>query len=335
VGTHYDRPIGVDDILPPHEGRIWRSQDARSWLEATPTGTFANAILNHVFTAVDGSLISLGTVTDPDRISVEDPGPVTAWASADGLSWRTVDSGLPTGYALHNLEQGARGYIASLSNYAGGPQLWLSADGSHWEQVYEGADDEHLVSVGAGDQGFVVAGLRTTGNVNNYFVMASSDGHDWIESANPPIDASHVVALGPDWVASGWGYRDYSTDSDTPVWFSANGLDWTMVGRMPLRAANLGDDELICYEIVGGLSAAKGRIIASLTLAGPCGEGAFVAYGGTLISEDGSSWQPLPFAERTDAQSGSFVIAAVGVDGGLLLAGQSSRQATFWLGDSP
>jgi hypothetical protein len=333
VGTHYDRPLFVDDSWPPHGGRVWKSPDGRSWVDATPPGTFVDAILNHVFGAADGSLVAVGTVTDPNRPNNEDPGPLTAWASADGLSWSTIESGFPAGYALLHLEQGARGTLATLSNYTNGPQLWLSADGRHWEQVYEGADDEHLLSVGAGDQGFVAAGQRGTGSATVYFVMASSDGRDWITSSNSPPDAYHVVAVGPDWVATGCcNFQDAAKDSEIPVWFSANGLDWSEVGRMPLRAVSLGNQEF-CAEAVGGLATANGRIIASLTLTFPCSEGVFVSYGGTLISDDGMSWERLPFAERSETQAGSFVIAALGAEDGLLLAGQSNRQATFWFGE--
>jgi hypothetical protein len=334
VGTHYDRPIGVDDILPPHEGRVWTSPDGRSWVDFTPPD-FADAILNYLFAQPDGSLIAFGNVTDPQRENIEDPGPITAWESADGRSWRQVDAGLPVGHSLQHLARGARGYLAALWNLIDGtPQLWLSPDGRHWEQVHAGSNGEYVSGIGAGDEGFVVVGGRAGGNAPSAFVMASADGQEWVTAASPPEGVSHVVAIGPDWIASGQGtFGDVSKDSDTPVWFSTNGLDWSEVGRIPLRSVDLFGDGSFCNEWVSELIEANRRLVASLTLTGPCSEGAFVSYSRTLISLDQAPWQPLPFPERSDKQPGSFIRTGIGADGGLLLAGQSNGRATFWVGD--
>lgn len=59
--------------------------------------------------------------------------------------------------------------------------------------------------------------------------------------------------------------------------------------------------------------------------------------GSARIARDGAEWAPLPFAagERGNFGSGSRVTAALEVDGRLLLAGDSDRMATFWLGEAP
>ena len=335
VGTHYDRPIGVDDILPPHGGRVWSSTNGRSWVDSTPLDTFADAILDYLFTEDGGSLIAFGNVTDPQRENVEDVGPITGWESADGSSWRPFEAGLPVGHTLQHLEHGASGYLAALwNNMEGSPQLWLSADGRYWEQVYAGSNGEYVSDIDAGDEGFVVVGGRASGNASTAFVIASADGREWVTASSPPEGVSHVVAVGPDWVATGQGnLAEVSKDSDTPVWFSSNGLDWSEVGRIPLRSVDLFGDGSFCNEWMSELLEANGLLIASLTLSGPCSEGAFVAYSRTLISDDQASWQPLPFPERSDTQPGSFIRAGISTGGGLVLAGQSNGQAVFWLGD--
>jgi hypothetical protein len=69
----------------------------------------------------------------------------------------------------------------------------------------------------------------------------------------------------------------------------------------------------------------------SLKLSGTCD----VIYSRSLISVDGKSWQELPFAERSPTGRDSAVFAAVAAEGGLLLVGESSQRAGFWLGEVP
>jgi hypothetical protein len=48
---------------------------------------------------------------------------------------------------------------------------------------------------------------------------------------------------------------------------------------------------------------------------------------------------PLPFAEEgleaSPAKRGSGVSAAISIDGGLVLVGQSNGRAAYWLGEVP
>jgi hypothetical protein len=167
-----------------------------------------------------------------------------------------------------------------------------------------------------------------------YIALASSNGRDWLQSPSPPIKASKVVALGPDWIAVAPGFsEDPMNDSETPVWFSANGLAWSQRGSLPLQAVHVDDFGTICDELTSGLATANGWLVASLDLSGPCSEGASVSYSRALISARGTSWQPLPFGRAPAGERGWTVLDAIGTVDGLLLAGFSNGQAAFWLGE--
>lgn len=334
VGTHYDHGLGNFGPPPPHEGSIWVSQDGRSWADATPTDTFANAVLDHVLTTTDGSFIAIGRVTDPNREVPEDLGPLAAWESVDGLTWRRVESGLPADITVHEVEHGARGYVAA-ANAGLAWQLWLSADGRQWEQVYVAAAENGFLDVGAGEEGFVAVGSRPQVDSWETFVVASSDGRDWIGSPAPPTHASLVAPLGPDWIAIATG--DYSERNAT-VWFSPNGLEWSQTGTIALKTIG-SDPNATCFEFLGPLHKAAGWLVVGAAFSFPCSEGGVVTYGRTLISPDAISWQGLPFAEQDvilqGSNRGSVVLAASGADGGLVLVGQSNGRASFWFGESP
>jgi hypothetical protein len=344
VGTHYDHGLGNFGPRPPHEGRVWVSSDGRSWANVTPPATFANAVLDHVLRRIDGSFLAIGRVTDPDREVPEDLGPLAAWESADGLRWQSADSGLPAGSTVHDVERGPQGFLAALDTpgvgatqqFGGASELWLSADGMSWELVHASPVDEYLVDIGAGDQGFVAVGYHRTGDASEEnFVIASSDGREWIQSPSPPTDASQVTPQGPDWFAIAPGDLSART---APVWFSANGLEWSEIAAISLETIGSGPDST-CQEFVGRLKSAAGRLIVGAGFSFPCSEGGVVTYGRTLMSLDGMSWQALPFAEQDVIEQGtnrgSVVLAAADADGNLVLVGQSNGRASFWFGESP
>lgn len=344
VGTHFKHALDPSGPLPPHDGRVWVSPDGRSWTAVTLPDIFADAALDHVFTTAEGSFIAIGGISIPG--GTDDGGglePLAAWESADGLTWQRVDIGLPSNVTMQSVAQGAGGHLAvlrpQLRGAEGAPQLWLSTDGISWEQVYVvTADERAVVDIGAGDEGFVAVGYRTRGDIAETFAIASADGRHWIESSSAPVNARHVAPLGSDWIAIATGEISPG-DTETPVWFSANGIDWSEIGNLPLNAAE--PDQLSCGESVAGLTSAAGWLIVSTVLSYPCSEGGVVGYGTQRISVDGAATEPLPFARFSYSPStqvredGSIVLAATRADGGLVLVGQSNGQATFWIGEAP
>jgi hypothetical protein len=333
VGNHYDDPP-IDGFGPigPHEGRIWVSPDGRSWADVTPPDTFADAVLEHILTLSDDSLVAIGRVTvpvgnDPPDGDLE---PLAAWESADGLIWRRVDSGLPPASAAQDVEQGRKGSLAALRAADGSvSQLWLSTDGRHWEQVYATVAGEVLTDIGAGLEGFIAAGYSGQGDTAESFVIASSDGRDWIRSHSPPVDALRVAPLGADWIAISPGSL---SDAMSPVWFSTNGLEWSKVGTLALETIR---GDITCLEYPARLDSAAGWLVVSMVLSG-CGEAAFVNYGRALISLDGVSWDVLPYSEgSTSHQDPRLRPDLVASDSALILVGQSNGRASFWLGELP
>ncbi len=336
VGTHYEAAmLPVIGNLPQHEGRVWRSADGRSWQTITDD-VFADATLDHVVVAANGTLLVFGTIGD---FSVGDTTPAT-WLSRDGADWERIDGPLPDLSVAH-LERGARGYLAQAVPLVigGAAQLWFSPDGLTWDLVRTADPSEMWLDLAAGDEGFVVVGVRGEGDAAEPMAIASADGREWIEAGSPPAGVRSVAADGPDWISIGPWAQDPGAGS-VPIWASANGLDWAESGAgLPVRPFPL-DGETACREFPLDIHATGDLFVAATTLTYPCSEGGVVTYGTQLLSRDAVAWEPLPFPPAADlvaepTERGSVVLAAAGDAGHLVLVGQSGGSAAFWLGESP
>ncbi|MDQ2934464.1 MAG: hypothetical protein M3R49_05685 [Chloroflexota bacterium] len=337
IGTQYEQPLPNLGPPPPHEGRVWASTDGRTWTDVTPDSTFRNVDLRHLAVTADGSLIVFGLqsrLMDGGILQVSE---VSAWESSDGRAWRSVATGLPAGSRVLDFDQGDRGSVAWISRdvTASPTELWFSADERSWQHVYDLPAGS--MSVGAGDEGFVVTGVRGSFPDSQTLAIASSDGREWFDASSPPAVGARVAPRGADWVAIASDRpADFGSSGEASVWSSANGLNWEQIGVMPLPVVSL-EGGGTCREFNPSVVTAGPWLIAATTLAGPCGEGGFFVNGTARISVDGATWIPLPFAQGTPgvSGSGSGVSAAAAVDGGLLLAGESNRMATFWIGEAP
>lgn len=330
VGTAFEHPLPNLGPTPPRGGRIWTSSDGRTWEDTTPDGTFADAVLRHVYSAADGTLIVLGTRTS-DFI---DAGTSThlAWESTDAVAWRDTQTGFPEGSSVASLEHGPVGYLALVfaPGATHGSELWFSPDGRAWERVRSLIDGE--VHIGAGPEGFVVSGRQGAyGGEQHAFTIASADGRAWFEASNPPPNASGVMPLGSDWLI-----LDHEIGRPNAVtWHSANGLDWSPHGELSLQTAEVEGAE--CAEFPAAPQAAGPWLVSGTILSYPCSEGSSAVYGSHWISTDGRSWTMLPFDPGTPGTqgSGSLVNDAVMLDGRLILVGESNFMATFWIGEAP
>jgi hypothetical protein len=325
-------------VAVPQEGRVWHSTDGRLWEDVTPADTFADAFLNDVFTAADDALIAVGSVAEGDI------GRPAAWESADGLGWSPTPWPFSDNASVTELEAGARGYVALVS--AGAEQhVWLSSDGRAWDVVLSAGPGESLLDIGAGDDGFVVIGLRGEGAAIESFAAASSDGLNWIEATVPPLGASSVAARGGDWVASGrvdsvdilgagGGSGCLADPPDERVWSSANGLEWTEVGTIPWTGDVI---EVECWYVDAELHTAGQWLISSTRAsAGPCCD-IIMTPDEQRVSPDGQSWELLPFpsADRESGVLGSSVNDAIADGEMLILVGESGLQAAFWFNEAP
>jgi hypothetical protein len=322
VGTHYpQRPILV---VEGQEGRVWHSPDGRSWEDVTPTDTFVDASLDIVFAAADGALIALGGVFEGDT------GRYTpmAWESLDGRAWSITPSGFPDGSTVSHLVRDGRGYLAIV-----GGGLWLSSDGRTWDRVLAGEPaGEGMLSVGAGDEGFVALGSRGVGDATETYAIASSDGRNWIEATDPPLGARVVVPRGGDWIASGRHASGCGTEpGDDRVWSSSDGLEWIEIGTIPWRPILETGQE--CWIVVVDIQAAGSWLVASPSQRGACCDQP-PTPGTPQISRDGRAWESLPIS-ATEGQLGSSVHDAIANGDMLILIGQSNDRAAFWYSEAP
>ena len=339
VGTWY----GVADMPHsgpvPQEGRVWLSTDGRSWEDVTPEGTFADAGLNHVYVARDGAIIAIGSIGEGgmDMTSM-------AWESADGRGWSETSIGLAGPWGVNTrIVRGAKGYLALMSAAADNLSepdrgLWLSADGRSWELVRAAAAAEQFFDIGAGDDGFAATGNR--GDDNEPFTIASSDGRSWIDATAGLGDQTPIAEQGGDWVAISNSFSSEIRPTGAPVWSSANGLDWSESGNIPLyRVPPDSESTEGCIDVVIDLHSAGPWLIANATAGyGLCSEGRIETYGSQSISRDGQSWEVLPFpAAGFDGEGarGSQVNAAFLEGETLILIGHASSRATFWFNEAP
>ena len=326
VGAQYEHPLPNVGPTPPHEGRVWLATDLGNWEDVTPESIFANAELRQLLTTSDRRIIAHGWV-DTDDLGGRRP---AAWESIAGQRWEEIDTGFPDQAWPMSVAQGARGYVAIIVEpEAPTMAVWWSADGRAWERVHDlGAEGGY--SVGAGDEGFVVAGWRTAAQEPR--TLASGDGRSWIEANPPPGIVAALSPRGGDWLAV---VRDPEIPIGEPstagVWSSLNGLEWASSGFVPLEAR-----DGVCTEWPTSLYAAGPWLIAGTIMSYPCSEGGFQTHGAQRISLDGIEWSELPFAPASEEGNlGTRIAGAIVIDGRLVLVGERDRVATFWIGEQP
>jgi hypothetical protein len=316
VGVQYAESLPNLGPPPEHEGRIWLSPDGAVWEDVTPSGELTNVDLSEVFVRADGTLVVMGGVSQvvPGGTELSSLG---AWESQDGQSWAPITPPLPG--VRGDVETGALGYIAlsyaDLTSSA--PTVWFSADGTTWTVTHQLPDG--FFDLDAGDQGFVVVGDTQ--------IVAAGGDLQWVPATNPPLVAPpNAAALGGDWVvvpAAGGGPTATS-------WFSGDGLNWAQSGSLPLEQVQAGQTS--CLEFPNGAVSTASAVFLSMTLSGPCSEGAFIVHGTVRWSSDGAAWASLPFpvGDVGVQNSGSRVEGAAEANDVLVLAGQLDRQAALW-----
>lgn len=327
VGVTYEHPLPTLGPMPPHSGRIWASDDGRSWEDVTPADVLANATLNDVIQRADGTLLAVGDVAAPNQYGDLEAHRVGAWESSDGVAWKEADTGLPSDRWVRDFVQGPRGIVAIawLVGDTHGSEIWFSADGRAWERI------RHLAhgafGIDAGTEGFVAAGaMDPYVQPGGVFAIASADGREWFEATHPPQFAVHAAAIGADWVA-------VSSNEDVEEgWIaistSANGLDWSDPVAVAADAVRSRIDESGCWLVPSLVSAGEWLILRT-SRGGLCGEGNARSFGPHLVRTGAGDWEALPLSTRV-ADGGIWVAAAEVDDGTLVLAGESAGQATFW-----
>ena len=315
----------------PNQARIWQSDGGREWQDVTPVGLGA-ASLRRVVALTDASVVAFGSVAAEDVAGMPTLVPRT-WTTQDGNSWDQVEL-LVEGDQVLDLVSGGQGHLVVTRNDAGGTDIWHASQLWDVNRVLGTSFDGRWGSIAAGPEGFVVIQMTLDPEGVTSTILASGDGIEWHEAGSAPSDMQFVAPIGSDWVAVGSGpVEDRSESTTTASWFSANGLEWSVIGQLALEAVGLpGGDG--CREFVSDLISAGDVLVASTVLSYPCGEGGVVRFGRSSTTSDGSSWEAFPFAGPIAADTrGTTVNAATPIGDETLLVGERDFQAVFWLLD--
>lgn len=314
----------------PQEGRIWLSGDGLSWEDVTPSGPFADSSVYDLVALPDGAVVAFA------RVSVLDEGTAqevfSAWETVDGRTWAGAEISAGTSPVLR-VAAGGEGFLTAAGPDPVDPQIWHSSDGRTFVEVPDPTAQRMVKAMEAGPEGFVILGsvYESDEPARGY---ASADGLAWYEATTGDWDVSGVAPIAGDWVALGPGpFDDEWHDTDTPSWFSSNGLDWAEVGRIPLRALSLSAG-VSCREFLSEPVSTGRTVVVSSTLSYPCGEGHVQRFGAAHITPDGATWSALPFTLEArpgdEGTRGASVNAGLDLDFGTMLVGEKDYRATFW-----
>jgi hypothetical protein len=166
------------------------------------------------------------------------------WRSIDGERWQRVQlAGFDGhGWRLVGIAGGPLGWVMAgerdrLGAFPYERQIWFSPDWQSWELTRSqpvpaapgaGEGEESYRDVAAGPEGFVVAGRLEGLGDSQARMLASADGRTWHVAPEQPALAGGaaptvIAPLGGDWIAAG---SIFDAARASPVWKSANGLDW-------------------------------------------------------------------------------------------------------------
>jgi hypothetical protein len=216
---------------------LWASADGKAWEELQLPAALDGARLVTITTTPTGGFILYANRGEASGLAWH---PIVL-TSADGRGgWTAAGNGLADDLFIGKVVRGEVGYVL-LVPQAGDhdPALWFSEDGLTWELTHNFDQTDHWMQVsdvGAGSEGFVAIGIQIEQDNTtwNRLTIASGDGHEWFESAEPfgPQDPGYrpdafVSALGSNWLAA-----LPALDDSARFWFSADGLDWRPAGRI-------------------------------------------------------------------------------------------------------
>lgn len=309
----------------PYErnGLIWVSDDdGATWRSVGDDPVFAGTRLRHI-------VVVAGEAYVFDTLGFD------VWRSVDGERWELA--ALPgfedDGWELADIAGGPLGWVmvgqvTTLDPYRNERQIWFSADWQSWELTRSQPGPPHgsgrggeewYEGVGAGPEGFVVAGQRNFDEEDQAWMLASADGRTWHVAPEQPalgrdMSPTVVAPLAGDWIAAGAVYDDVP---EAPVWHSANGLDWRLVTRLadPEGRPDFGWGQAL-------LSTAD-RLFLNTWRVGMAAE----METGVWTSLDGTNWELL------DLDPAASVSAAIWLGDRWLLAGHIATResrAAIW-----
>ena len=230
---------GFDDgctDVPQAGNGIWQSTNGGPWQLLVQNLEMQHGLVDDVFLAGD-RLVVVGGAGEEDQ--------ATVWISPDGVTWTsTTDvAGMET---VDSMAVGPAGFSAfgTIYDEAAYDVVLVSATSSDGVQ-FTTATAPQLLGTGIDDLTAGLAGMAGVGyHLSNLFdqsaaALNSSDGVNWAEATNSDgsfadsaLQTVHAVPAGG-YVAMGYTQRndDFGT-LDGAVWFSADGSDWVLMGRL-------------------------------------------------------------------------------------------------------
>lgn len=222
------------------------------------------------------------------------------WYSEDGTKWElaTEEAEFPAREQHTALVYDDKIWLIG-GEIVGGffKDVWYTEDGSHWVKAAEdtplGRRNGHS-SVAFDDKMWVIGGSEISDDYNETFIQNdvwhSTDGVNWTQATEdagfePRSGHKSVVFDNKIWVIGGrlWNEQSGYSDNIHDVWYSENGVDWTMA------AENVGFDvsgfDCVVFDnkiwLIGGIDN-NGNVSTKI-----------------WYSTDGSNWQEsTPFFGR-------------------------------------
>jgi hypothetical protein len=268
----------------------------------------------------------------------------TVFASRDGQAWGNAVALKPAGGDPFNfLAEGPKGLLGVSSIVGcetGGstckvspPLLWMSANGSDWDQIQDvsALGSDQLIAAAGGGKGYLIAGLKT--------LFYSADGRSWqsTSAVQNLVCFTSAIADGDGFAVA--GVVSASGGQSAAVWTSIDGASWTrtVLGSIPT------DSEAQIHRV--GKTLVVSDVVPNPTGPGTAwtsvdgktwtktdeehavfwsdGSRAIAVSDGVFVSTDGLSWTKVSTSGDSDySPKGPYVdVAAMGPSGLLVCTG--------------
>lgn len=309
----------------------WSSPDGITWQRHDADPVFAGSLLQWILPIPDGLLI-VGT---SNRLDAECGGgalgcnpvmPLRMWTSVDGATWQRLPNTGLTNFGrayLLTVVAGPGGLVAlgeQLPATGSGMQMmWTSTDGHTWSTApqFSSAFPSAVVdSVAATTAGFAAVGRPRVTSAPNGPGAAwySGDGQTWhAVDTEPAMELTRAVGAVDGAIAQG-----HDAVGNVSLWETTDGTTWAEVTDLPFT--------------LGGRTPAfisdGSRILA-------VGTDRTTGHGGAWLSNDGTSWQPLPVTGDLPPAEPVGAIGTLGAQGALLVTNLDSPGAgstAVWFG---
>lgn len=200
--------VGGDPLLGHYQYDVWNSGDGRkwNWVNRDAPVPWGPRVLHHTAAFKDRIWI-IGGQTLPQFAPAPERFFNDVWCTEDGARWTCVlrdapwsPRGLIGGSAVFQDRLwliGGGGYQTASRPYTGVPEVWSTADGTHWEchtrtapwlpRVY------HDVAVFDGKLWLLEGQRIGPGNGND--VWCSTDGEHWVEVPGTPWANRHAASV--------------------------------------------------------------------------------------------------------------------------------------------